>query len=62
MELSDLNCKESEDMMRFSRQHSFRSGMLVLIDNTIAYFETLLQVRDMDEEQTGVKVRAAGKS
>lgn len=59
MELSDLNCRESEDMMRFSIQHSYKSRIRVLIENTIAYLETSLQVRDPDGEQTAVKVRAA---
>lgn len=46
-------------MMVFQKLYGSESGLLVLIDNMIAYFVPSLKVRDLGGERTGVEIRDA---
>lgn len=56
MELSDLNYyRKNDDVKRFLREDGYRSVLLVLSDDTIAYFVTALQILGICREYTGVR-------
>lgn len=63
LELSILSYyRDCEDVVGFPMQNSHISGVLVLIDHTIAYFVTALQFEELERKHAGVKVRAANDS
>lgn len=41
--------------MRFSGKDGYRSAMIVVLDNTIPYIATMLQVGDLCGKQAGLK-------